>query len=261
MKSILINLLLLVYVASFAQETQHGYIKYNIIYASDGFLPEQYIGELGFENMKTIFVYNKSTMQAPKKVDTLTKSGQKMIMVRKGSMSDNVGKMVYVDFLKNELVCREVISKKPFIVIDTIVKPQWDIGSKEKKIGTFVCQNATTHYYGRDYEVWFTTELAAPYGPWKLNGLPGIILEAHSLDGVVSFVAEKVELVQNAGLRIYPPEDGEMINGYLEFRKKQDKNAADRTKYAQAIFQERSKLGAKITLKEISPSRFEKSID
>lgn len=55
---------------------------------------------------------------------------------------------------------------------------QWRIYDDEKKISGYKCKKATAQYGGKLWEVWFTVEIPVPFGPWKLNGLPGLILEA-----------------------------------------------------------------------------------
>ncbi|PNW30232.1 GLPGLI family protein [Formosa algae] len=64
-------------------------------------------------------------------------------------------------------------------VKEDIPKIVWDITSKTKVIGDFECQMATCTFRGRTYTAWFTMQVPLPYGPWKLQGLPGLILEAY----------------------------------------------------------------------------------
>ncbi len=56
--------------------------------------------------------------------------------------------------------------------------PEWNIKKDVKVIAGYNCQKATTNYLGREWIVYYSPEIPINYGPWKLWGLPGLILEA-----------------------------------------------------------------------------------
>ena len=56
----------------------------------------------------------------------------------------------------------------------------WEIGDTTKIVLGYECIKATTNYHGREWTVWFSPEIPIQDGPWKLRGLPGLILEARS---------------------------------------------------------------------------------
>lgn len=72
---------------------------------------------------------------------------------------------------------------------------EWEILDETALIDGFGTQKARGSFGGRIYEAWFTTELPIQGAPWKLHGLPGLMLKARSLDGDVSF--DFVELNTN----------------------------------------------------------------
>lgn len=53
----------------------------------------------------------------------------------------------------------------------------WKIENEKKKIGTYSCQKATLSFSGRQWEAWFSPEVAINNGPYIFNGLPGLIIK------------------------------------------------------------------------------------
>ena len=64
-----------------------------------------------------------------------------------------------------------------FYYIEEMDQFEWEILPEIKKIKDFEVQKATTSFAGRDYIAWFTPEIPIAEGPYKFNGLPGLILE------------------------------------------------------------------------------------
>ena len=54
------------------------------------------------------------------------------------------------------------------------------------------CNLATTKFRGREWKVWFTEEIPVSLGPWKLGGLPGLILKADADDDFIKFTAVSI---------------------------------------------------------------------
>ncbi len=63
---------------------------------------------------------------------------------------------------------------------------------------------ATTKDHGRDWTVWFTPDIPIQEGPWKLCGLPGLILEAAESTGQHSFTATGLEISNQEIIPVYP---------------------------------------------------------
>lgn len=74
-----------------------------------------------------------------------------------------------------------------FVVEEALPAISWKIEADTKAIGGYTCQRATTFFKGRNYVAWFTPQIPYPNGPWKLCGLPGLILEAYDTRRQVVF--------------------------------------------------------------------------
>lgn len=83
---------------------------------------------------------------------------------------------------------------KPSYIKEEINIFEWKISGTEKDtiIGSYNCKKATTTFRGRNYVVYYTSEIANQGGPWKFDGLPGFILKVNSTDGYLSIEATKI---------------------------------------------------------------------
>ena len=69
----------------------------------------------------------------------------------------------------------------------------WKISNDTASFSTLHCQKATGHFGGRDYTAWFCPDMPYHTGPWKLNGLPGLIVEAYDTKKEVEFKFDGLE--------------------------------------------------------------------
>ncbi|MBR1800097.1 MAG: GLPGLI family protein [Bacteroidaceae bacterium] len=54
-------------------------------------------------------------------------------------------------------------------------------------------QRATCHFRGRDFEAWFAPSIPGKRGPWKFQGLPGLILKVYDKERLYTFEAIGLE--------------------------------------------------------------------
>jgi len=82
-----------------------------------------------------------------------------------------------------------------FLVEETVPPMEWEIFPDTMTILGYLCFKATTIFRGRNYIAWFTMDIPINEGPWKIYGLPGLILRLEDADGL--FVHEAVGLVSH----------------------------------------------------------------
>lgn len=75
----------------------------------------------------------------------------------------------------------------------------------------YECILAESDYHGRHWRAWFTPEIPMSFGPWKLHGLPGLILKAEA-DGGFSFIATGIENSDRLITPMYLKDDYAKVN-------------------------------------------------
>ncbi|MBD5337495.1 MAG: GLPGLI family protein [Bacteroides sp.] len=96
-----------------------------------------------------------------------------------------------------------------FVYEETSEEWTWEISDSTKNILGYECVKAKTDFHGRKWTVWFSPEIPLSNGPWKLGGLPGVILEASTDDDKYSFVAIGIQQTSKIIIPVYLADDYE----------------------------------------------------
>lgn len=97
------------------------------------------------------------------------------------------------------------IAGDAYSYIEHTEHPVWELASETKEIIGYICQLATCNYRGRVWKVWFTPDIPINEGPWKLFGLPGLVLEANDEKNHYTYkaICLYTQNLQPVGIRLY----------------------------------------------------------
>jgi GLPGLI family protein len=106
---------------------------------------------------------------------------------------------IYTNYLVvGQLTVRERITNlSTYKYTEPAEIPQWSMSGDTMRVLSYLCYKATCHYRGRDWEAWYAFDIPVNSGPWKLCGLPGLILKAVDSRNHYVFECVGIEQLQN----------------------------------------------------------------
>ena len=91
----------------------------------------------------------------------------------------------------NKLSYYGKVSIDKFMYHEEVPHIDWTLSDSTKEICGYLCHQATATFRGRNWIAWYC-DIPKSVGPWKLNGLPGLILAAETEDKEHTFSAISV---------------------------------------------------------------------
>lgn len=98
--------------------------------------------------------------------------------------------------LEGRIIIKEYLMAN-YLYEDPLNKIKWKLSLETKFFGKINCQKATANYKGRNWIAWFAPDIQYENGPWKLYGLPGLILETYDEKREVQFLFNGFESLEN----------------------------------------------------------------
>jgi GLPGLI family protein len=95
------------------------------------------------------------------------------------------------------------IRKKTYSYSETTPSFDWKITGNTAQVLGYECNEAVTDFRGRRWHAWFTYDIPLRYGPWKLGGLPGLILKAEDADGLYTYELIGIQKPQSVSMCMY----------------------------------------------------------
>ncbi|MEZ2337384.1 GLPGLI family protein [Mucilaginibacter sp. RCC_168] len=93
---------------------------------------------------------------------------------------------IFKNYPSGKMTVTEKVGNDNFKYEETL-NQKWQIQPQKAKVNGYAAQKATCTFGGRQYTAWFTTEVPIATGPWKFNGLPGLILNVEDSTGDFRF--------------------------------------------------------------------------
>jgi GLPGLI family protein len=85
------------------------------------------------------------------------------------------------------------LSGKEVLYRDTLHAVQWTLSEEKRKIDDIECYKAVAFFRGRSYMAWYAPSIPVQEGPWKLSGLPGLVIEAYDDKRDLYFLAKSIK--------------------------------------------------------------------
>lgn len=108
------------------------------------------------------------------------------------------GEAYVVTEAEGAVVSYEVLLRRDglheYITTEPVREIEWELVDSTRKFANLEAKGAKCSFRGRNYFAWYVPKIAVGFGPWKFNGLPGLIVWVEEIGGVYAFLAEKIEV-------------------------------------------------------------------
>lgn len=146
---------------------------------------------------------------------------------------------IFRDYNKNKQIVHQRYDLSNWQLNENIDKPHWQIQDSIINILGFDCMMASSEYRGRTWSAFFTPDIPIPEGPWKLIGLPGIILKACDDKCEYCYEAVKINTCNPGLVEYYNYRDRlivkDRINGLIHRYKVKESNKMDKVRAAYGL--------------------------
>jgi len=115
-------------------------------------------------------------------------SGVPTVVKLDRSSAEWLTKTNYFFFIKEKkMITKEEIIGLSYLIDEEIPEIKWKITKDTTTLSGLACQKATANYEGKNWTAWFAPNLPFQAGPWKLQGLPGLIVDAFDEQKTMQF--------------------------------------------------------------------------
>ena len=87
---------------------------------------------------------------------------------------------VWTDLPTGQTTVREFIFPHEYEGSEETPDIAWTLTDDTLTVSGYLCQQATATHRGVEWHVWYTEEIPSSAGPWRLRGLPGLIVKAEN---------------------------------------------------------------------------------
>ena len=134
--------------------------------------------EIGQQQISKYYSENARIMDSTMR-DQMARSAGGNVNFRSTDRRPNQGMtqaVIFKNYPAQKIAVSERLVMDNYLYEEDMYSMNWQILPDTLRILSYLCQKAEVDFRGRHYEAWFSPEIPLSEGPWKFNGLPGLIL-------------------------------------------------------------------------------------
>lgn len=142
-----------------------------------------------------------------------------------GKLSNGEFMTIYKNYPEGCLTHTEKICQDWFRYDEEMPRIDWELTDSVTTVLGYVCQSARCKFRGREWIVYYSEDIPLMDGPWKLQGLPGLIMKASDADGHYTFECIGIKSQADRPITIYKvPFNKTDRKGYYDARHRYEIN-------------------------------------
>lgn len=156
--------------------------------------------QIGTKGLSKFSSYKNLTVDS-----IIMRSSQEQIAnaAMEGKLSTGEFMTIYKNYPEGKLTHTEKICQDWFRYEEDMPQFEWEMTDSVANVLGYKCQSARCKFRGREWTVFYTEEIPLSEGPWKLHGLPGLIMKATDEKGHYSFECIGIKSKASRPITIY----------------------------------------------------------
>ena len=102
---------------------------------------------------------------------------------------------VWTNYPDGRVTVRDAIVPTPYETCEERKTIKWTLLDDTLTVGGYLCKTATCQLHGRRWTVCYSEDIPTSAGPWKLCGLPGLVLKAEADRGIHRFTIADIQRI------------------------------------------------------------------
>ncbi len=120
-----------------------------------------------------------------------------------GKLSNGEFMTIYKNYPAGRLVHTEKICQDWLRYDEDMPRLDWELTDSVTRVLGYECRGAVCEFRGRRWTVFYAEDIPLPDGPWKLHGLPGLIMRASDDKGHYTFECIGIKSRADRPITIY----------------------------------------------------------
>lgn len=146
----------------------------------DNYTADRMLLQIGSDGLSKFSSYKNLTVDS-----LLMRISQEQVAeaAMEGKLSNGEFMTIFKNYPQGKLTHTEKICMDWFRYEEDMPQQQWELTDSVANVLGYDCHEAKCNFRGREWTAFYTGDIPLMEGPWKLHGLPGLIMKASDKEG------------------------------------------------------------------------------